>query len=115
MAFRVIRSNLKRVFQLTPGSRASGIDLQACLRLYIQGREKASFGSDGVRLDNIERNVLLPLGVPPIFLPVKICSIGFKDMLDAVPKAFDKGAAVSAKFHVLDFQLTANRGKFFQT
>ena len=54
------------------------------------------------------------LRVTPIFVPVKISPVGFKDVLDPVPKGPDEFSAASAKFHVFDDSPAANGGQFFQ-
>ena len=89
-------------------------DFRARLWLNIEGREKAPLWAYRVRLDNVERSVLFLLGMTPIFIPIKVSPVGFKDVLDAVPKGLDKFSAISAKFHIFDDSLAAHCCKFFK-
>ena len=54
------------------------------------------------------------LGMSPVFLTVKVGTVGFQNMPDAEPKGLDKCSAISTKLHVFDGFSTANGGKFFQ-
>ena len=78
------------------------------LRLNIHGWKNAFLWAHRVRLDNIEGYVLLLLGVAPIFFPVKVSPVGFKDVLDALPEGPDKCGAIANKLHVFDGFFTAN-------
>ena len=89
-------------------------DIRACLRLNIHGGENALLWAHRVGLDNIEGYVLPLLGMAPIFFSVKVCPVGFKDVLDALPEGLYKCGAISAKLHVFDGFLASNGGKLFQ-
>ncbi len=77
------------------GFKTYGPGFEACLRLNIQGREKAFAWPHLIWLDDIKGYVLLFLSVSSILLAVKIGTIGLKNMLDSMPKGLYKCGAIS--------------------
>ena len=56
--------------------------------------------SIGVRLDSIKGNFLIFLGMPSILFYVEKGSVGFQDVMNAVPESGNKGCTIAFKEHL---------------
>ena len=58
------------------------------------------YENKGIRLNHIERHVLVFLGVPIISLTIEESAVGFQDIMDSVTKVGNKSISGSFKIHI---------------
>ena len=67
-----------------------------------------------IRLNRIKRDVLVLLGMPPVFLAVKKGHVGIQNVMNAIAEGGNKTGAISLKSHIAFYQAIVDLGKVFK-